>query len=207
MSRIPKRPKYRIAEYQRAPLALDEKTAWKCWCEYKHSSKRVKDILRDYDISIPTLYKSGERYGDNFRRGRGTRTDWPISLTKLESMWRDYAAGDLTLPKLEQKYGVGMPWLYKYANEFKGGRRRRPDRVPRNSKKALSARDEQAAWRDYERGKLTVDEIIEKYAINKSTLYDIGDRLGSTFRRQKPAAKQVKQRARYLRNMLGVDEE
>lgn len=191
----------------RVPMKLDPDTAWKAWYEYKHTPIRLNDLLKKYDISIPTLYKAGRLFKDDFRRGRGNKKEYPISKARLESMWKDYAKGGLTLGQLEEKYGVRMQWLYKFANEFKDGARRRPDRVPRVSKKALSPKDEERAWKEYEKGKATVDEILAKYGINRSTLYDIGDRLGSTFRRQKSSAGDaVYKRVRYLKNLQGVDE-
>jgi hypothetical protein len=125
----------------------------------------------------------------------------------MERMWIEYAEGELSIGKLEEKHGIRMQWLYKYANEFKNGARRRPDRVPRTLKKALSEKEEQRAWAHYEACKLTVDQIMEKYGIDRGTLYNIGDRLGSTFRRHKSASgRAVKKRVRYLKNMQGVDE-
>jgi hypothetical protein len=206
--KYPKRPKMAKRKPSRVPLKLDPDTAWKAWYEYRHTDILVDSILERYDISIPTLYKMGRLFNDAYRRGRGGRLEYPLPKARMEKMWEDYAKGGLNLQGLEKKYGIGIQWLYKYANEFKDGARRRPDRVPRKLKKALTEKQEQRAWADYERQRLTVEEILSKYAIDRSTLYDIGDRLGSTFRRHKSAGGHaVTSRVRYLRNMQGLDEE
>lgn len=204
--RYPKRPPMAKRRPSRVPLKLDPDTAWHAWYDYKYTDSLLNDILETYDIAVPTLYKMGRLFKDSYRRGRGRETDWPCSLGKMEKMWIDYAAGDLTIGKLEEKYGIKIQWIYKYANQFKNGARRRPDRVPRTLKKALSEKEERRAWAHYEAGKLTVEQIMEKYDIDRGTLYDIGDRLGSTFRRHKSASgRAVKKRVRFLRNMQGVD--
>lgn len=192
----------------RVPLKLDPDTAWKAWYDYRHTDMLLEDILRKYDIAVPTLYKMGRLFNDDYRRGRGMKLEWPIPLARMEKMWGDYAKGGSTLQGLEKKYGIGIQWLYKYANQYKDGARRRPDRVTRDLKKKLTPALERAAWKAYEAGKLKVDEILAKFEIDRSTLYDIGDRLGSTFRRQKSAGGDaVFNRVRYLRNMQGLDDD
>jgi Mor family transcriptional regulator len=119
-------------------------------------------------------------------------------------MWEEYKEGKVSMWKLEEKYGVGMQWVYKVADES-SYERRRPDKIVRIWKRKLTPELEKAAWKEYEAGKKTVVSILKKYKINNSTLYDIGDRLGSTFRRHKSiAGEAVKSRWRYARNQRGV---
>lgn len=185
---------------------VSDEDAWACWCDYKYSDMRLNDIVAQYNVCIPTVYNLGERFGDHFRRGRGFRKPCPLSKTRMRQMYLEYMQGDIPLHELEKKYGVAQQWLYKHADDHGRGRRR-TDRSPRLWKRKLTPDKEREAWAEYENVEIRVATILAKYGLCAAILYDIGDRLGSTFRRHKSiSGDAVKQRWRYLRNHRGTTE-
>lgn len=202
---FPDSPVYQYPEYIRVKRKLDAERGWQAWCDYKYTDMFLNDILEKYDITVPTLYATGKRFGDNFRRGRGRRLPLPLSKAQMKEMYMEYLKGEISLHKLEEKYGIGSQWLYKLDDGQKQRRRRRPDSVPRDWKCKLSKKDELEAWNLYEYTNTRVEDIIDRFKINKSTLYDIGDRLGSTFRRHRSSSGDaVVHRGRYVRNQRGL---
>lgn len=166
--------------------------------DYNDGSITVRELLKKYDISLPTLYNILNRHKTYRPRGRGSWAEKELTLSEMKRIWAEYVANKISLPRLAKKWGITTARIFDIGDQLGRTERRRPNH--RGKSRKLSDAQELRVCKMYTQGKVEVDEIAAKFDIDRTTLYDILHRRQVTVRRQAPASGEaVLESGRYLK--------
>lgn len=117
----------------------------------------IKEICKKYNMGRSTVYSHLPDGAIN-RRGRSEQI--------RDSVIADYLAGELTIKKIAEKYGVCTVTIVKLTSSISCR-----SKTTRKTIKRLTQDIKDSAIADYLAGELSIIEISEKYNIHYNTIY------------------------------------